>query len=70
MNNRFAGAFQQPAAPRRSVPFCRQGKKHVGVYVTPDVARQLRVLAAQKDTSVQQLIEEAIEMLVSEQQRC
>ena len=63
MSNRFAGAFQQPAAPRRSVPFCRQGKKHVGVYVDPAMARQLRVIAAQEDTSAQTLIVEAIEML-------
>ena len=41
----------------------RQGRKHVGAYVTPDVARQLRVIAAQEDTSVQTLIVEAIEML-------
>ena len=41
----------------------RQGKKHVGAYVDPAVARQLRVIAAGEDTSTQALIEEAIGML-------
>ena len=41
----------------------RQGRKHVGAYVPPDVSRQLRVLASQEDTSTQALIEEAIELL-------
>ena len=43
----------------------RQGRKHVGAYVTPDVARQLRVIAAQEDTSVQALIVEGIERVVA-----
>ena len=34
----------------------RQGKRHVGAYVDPDVARRLRVIAAQEDTSTQALI--------------
>ncbi len=62
--SKFADALQQPAEPsRRPVAATRQGRKHVGAYVTPDVARQLRVIAAQEDTSRQALIEQAIEML-------
>ena len=41
----------------------RQGRRHVGAYVDPDVARQLRVIAAQEDTNTQALIVQAIEML-------
>ena len=60
--SKFADALQQPAEPsRRPVAATRQGRKHVGAYVTPDVARQLRVTAAQEDSSVQALIIEGIE---------
>ena len=45
------------------MPATRQGRKHVGVYVTPDVAHRLRVLAAVENTTTQKLIEKAIEML-------
>ena len=63
MNSKFADALQPPAAEpsRRPVAATRQGRKHVGAYVLPDVARQLRVIAAQEDTSVQALIIEGIE---------
>ena len=64
--SKFADALQQPAAEpsRRPVAATRQGRKHVGAYVDPDVARQLRVIAAQEDTSVQALIVEGIERVV------
>ena len=45
------------------MPATRQGRKHVGVYVLPDVAHRLRVLAAVESTSTQALIEQAIKML-------
>ena len=63
--SKFADALQTPAAEpsRRPVAATRQGKRHVGAYVDPDVARRLRVIAAQEDTSTQALIEQAIEML-------
>ena len=61
--SRFTDTLKAPAAPGRAGPATRQGRKHVGVYVPPDVARQLRVIAAQEDTSTQALIEQAIEML-------
>lgn len=61
--SRFTDTLKAPAAPGRAVPATRQGRKHVGVYVLPDVAHRLRVLAAVESTSTQALIEEGIEML-------
>lgn len=64
--SKFADAMRTPAATKRTdrpMSPSRQGRKHVGAYVDPDVARRLRVIAASEDSSVQQLIEEGIEML-------
>ena len=61
--NTYAAALQGRAPGRRPTAASRQGRKHVGAYVPPDVARQLRVLAAQEDTSTQALIEQAIDLL-------
>ena len=61
--NTYAAALQGRAPSRRPTAASRQGRRHVGAYVPPDVARQLRVIAAQEDTSTQALIEQAIEML-------
>ncbi len=67
MNNSFADALRGDSSSstprRRPGAVSRQGRKHVGAYVDPAVARQLRVIAAAEDTSTQALIEEAIEML-------
>ena len=61
--NNYAAALQNRAPGRRPTAASRQGRKHVGAYVAPDVARQLRVIAAQEDTSVQALIMEGIELV-------
>ena len=61
--SRFTDMLKAPAASGRTGPATRQGRKHVGVYVPPDVAHRLRVLAAVESTSTQALIEQAIEML-------
>ena len=61
--NTYAAALQGRAPGRRPTAASRQGRKHVGAYVPPDVARQLRVIAAQEDTSTQALIVEAINLL-------
>ena len=64
--SKFADAMKAPATAEpnhRPMAPSRQGRKHVGAYVAPDVARRLRVIAASEDSSVQQLIEEGIEML-------
>ena len=65
MSNRFAAAVQPPAAPgRRPAAATRQGKKHVGAYVDPTIARQLRIIAAAEDSSVQRLVEEGIALVL------
>ena len=67
--SKFTDTLKAPAAPGRAVPATRQGRKHVGVYVLPDVAHRLRVLAAVESTSTQALIVEAIEMLLRSRAR-
>ena len=64
--NNYAAALQGRAPGRRPTAASRQGRRHVGAYVPPDTARQLRVIAAQEDSSVQQLIEQAIELLFAD----
>ena len=61
--NSYVAALQGRAPGRRPTAASRQGRRHVDAYVPPDVARQLRVIAAQEDTSTQALIVEAIKML-------
>ena len=61
--NTYAAALQGRAPGRRPPAASRQGRRHVGAYVPPDTARQLRVIAAREDSSTQALIEQAIEML-------
>jgi predicted HicB family RNase H-like nuclease len=64
--SKFTDAMKAPAPMKRNhgpMAPSRQGRKHVGAYVAPDVARRLRMIAASEDSSVQQLIEEGIEML-------
>ncbi len=67
--SRFTDTLKAPAAPSRAVPATRQGRTHVGVYVLPDVAHRLRVLAAVESTSTQALIEQAIELLFRSRSR-
>ena len=59
--NNYAAALQGRAPGRRPTAASRQGRRHVGAYVPPATARQLRVIAAQEDTSTQALIMEGIE---------
>jgi hypothetical protein len=41
----------------------REGAKHIGGYFTPQVSKQLRSLAVAEDTTVQDLLAEALNML-------
>lgn len=41
----------------------RAGTRLIGGHFPPEVARQLRMLAAEEDTTVQALLEEAIDLL-------
>ena len=63
--SKFTDSLKAPAAPSRAVPATRHGRKHVGVYVLPDVAHRLRVLAAVENTTTQRLIEEGIERVLA-----
>lgn len=41
----------------------REGRRFVGAHFPPEVARQLRLIAAEDDTTIQALLEEAIDLL-------
>jgi len=41
----------------------REGAKHIGGYFTPQVSKQLRSLMVEEDTTVQDLLAEALNML-------
>ena len=44
----------------------RKGKVLVGGHFDPEIKRRLKMIAAAEDTTVQALLDEAIEMLLSE----
>lgn len=48
------------AVPKRP---SRVGKRLIGGHFPPGVAKQLRLIAAEEDTSVQALLEEALDLL-------
>lgn len=41
----------------------RDGRRFVGAHFPPEVARQLKLIAAEDDTTIQALLEEAIDLL-------
>ena len=47
----------------------RKGVKHVGGYFEPQVSKQLRQIALDEDSSVQDLLAEAIDMLFHSRQK-
>jgi len=67
------GAVEQPPAPSRPLEgnttvgqpqqASRLGKRAVTFYVSPDAFRQLGVLSAQSDRTVQSLMQEALDFL-------
>jgi hypothetical protein len=42
--------------------------KHIGSYFTPEVSRQLRIIAASEGTSIQNLLAESLDMLFHSRQ--
>jgi len=71
--NKFASALakkEEPAgaAVLREEPPTRRGAKHVGGYFTPEVARQLRRIAVDEDTSIQNLLAESLNLLFHSRQ--
>ena len=72
-SNKFASALKTTQAPAKAVAAStpqaapsRNGRKHVGGYFDPAVSKQLRGLALEEDSSVQQLLEEALDLLFQE----
>ena len=62
----LAGAMQRATAePKASagVPPSRRGKKAVVLYLEPEVAKRLKVLAAENETTVHALGLEALDLL-------
>lgn len=53
---------QEGAEPRRSRP-AREGRRFVGAHFHPEVARQLKMLAAEDGATIQELLEQAIDLL-------
>lgn len=47
----------------------RRNTKLIGGHFSPDLARQLRMLAAEEDTTIQALLEEAIQLLLTKKAR-
>lgn len=70
MTNKFADALKsaprnppQPVQASRNPANGRGGLKHVGGYFDPAVSKRLRQMAFDEDTTVQDLLAEALEML-------
>ena len=70
MSNKFAEALKsaprnppEPFRAARAPANGRSGLKHVGGYFDPDVSRRLRQMAFEEDTTVQELLAEALELL-------
>jgi len=55
----------RPAAPRAAARGRqdRQDKRQIAGFFSPECARQLRMLAAEKDTTVQDLLKEGLNMM-------
>jgi hypothetical protein len=47
----------------------RRGTKHIGAYFDPAVSKQLRQIALMEDTTVQDLLGEAIDLLFQARQK-
>lgn len=58
-------AHEEPAAQASPPPAkkARQGTKMIGGHFSPAVAKQLRHIAVEDDTTVQALLEEALDLL-------
>ena len=66
MANKFAKALQttQESAPPATRPHSGHNRrKHIGGYFDPAVSTQLRHLAVEENSTVQQLLEESLDLL-------
>ncbi len=57
------GAVATTSNPVATVPPSRQGKKMISGHFDKDVHRQLKILAIERDTSIQNLLSEALNAL-------
>jgi hypothetical protein len=57
-----ADTEQGTPSPKHYRPV-RDGKRFVGAHFHPEVARQLKVLAAEDGTTIQELLEQAVDLL-------
>ena len=55
--------LERAAAPKKFSRPSREGRRLIAGHFDPKVAKQLRVLAAEGDTTVQALLEEALDLL-------
>ena len=78
MSNKFAQALKKTEKGASTEPPItespharpsRKGVKHVGGYFEPQVSKQLRQIALDEDSSVQDLLAEAIDMLFHSRQK-
>lgn len=60
---RASGPVRSPRARAEPVRPSRSGKRLIGGHFPPSVAKHLKMLAAEEDTSVQALLEEALDLL-------
>jgi hypothetical protein len=63
---RAASVAERPvkeAEPAKHYRPVRDGKRFVGAHFHPEVARQLKMLAAEDGTTIQELLEQAVDLL-------
>ena len=74
MTNKFANALKQRKQsealpeqlvehPRPGIGLARRNAKHIGGYFDPAVSKQLRLIALDEETTVQDPFSEALDML-------
>ena len=66
MANKFSKALQANQEPAPTTAWPRSGnsrRKHIGGYFDPAVSTQLRHLAVEENSTVQQLLGEALDLL-------
>lgn len=75
MPNKFADAVKRRSEgahapqPDRRYSRKRDGTKHVGGYFSPEVSKQLRLIALDEGSSVQELLGEGIDMVFQSRQK-
>ncbi len=63
LSNEGGVAVRRTPKPTAAVPPSRQGKKMISGHFDKDVHRQLKMLALEKETSIQSLLSEALNAL-------